>query len=154
MTAPTGTASDGSTGPGYRSGPSRIAGQVGEFHRSYELPLRRFPTMDVGSAATDLRLALIEEEVRELREAAEAADLVGLADALADIVYVAYGSAHVYGIDLDAVLDEVHSSNMTKLGADGRPVRRADGKVLKGPDYRPPDVKSVLAAQRRSILGT
>ena len=80
-----------------------------------------------------LRQALIEEEVGELQAAAGAGDLVGVADALADIVYVAYGTAHVYGIDLDAVLDEVHASNMTKLGADGRPVRRADGKILKGP---------------------
>ena len=135
-------------------GSSRIARQVGEFHRSYELPIRTSPTAAVGDRQTDLRLALIEEEVGELREAAVAGDLVGVADALADIVYVAYGSAQVYGIDLDAVLDEVHSSNMTKMGADGRPVRRADGKVLKGPSYRAPDVKSVLAAQRRDTLET
>jgi predicted HAD superfamily Cof-like phosphohydrolase len=133
-------------------GPSRIARQVGEFHRSYGLPIRTSPTAAVGDQQTALRLALIEEEVGELRQAAVVGDLVGVADALADIVYVAYGSAHVYGIDLDAVLDEVHSSNMTKLGADGRPVRRADGKVLKGPDYRPPDVKSVLGARRRDTL--
>ncbi|MET3806619.1 putative HAD superfamily Cof-like phosphohydrolase [Nakamurella sp. UYEF19] len=141
-------------GPEFRSGVSRIARQVREFHRIYGLPLRNLPTVDVGPASTVIRLSLIEEEVGELREAAEAGDLVGIADALADIVYVAYGTAHVYGIDLDAVLDEVHSSNMTKLGADGRPVRRADGKVLKGPDYRPPDVKSVLAAQQSSTLAS
>lgn len=133
-------------------GPSRIAGQVGAFHRSYELPIRTSPTAAVGDQQSDLRLALIEEEVGELREAAEAGDIVGIADALADIVYVAYGSAHVYGIDLDAVLDEVHASNMTKLGQDGRPVRRADGKVLKGPGYRAPDVKAVLAVRRRDTL--
>ena len=57
---------------------------------------------------------------------------------------MAYGTAHVYGIDLDAVLDAVHVSNMTKLGADGRPVRRADGKILKGPHYRPPEIAAVL----------
>ena len=75
---------------------------------------------------------------------------------------MAYGTAHVYGIDLDAVLDEVHASNMTKLGADGRPIRRADGKVLKGPDYRPPDIAAVLDAllrvtleeQRSAVIGT
>ncbi|WP_090477262.1 pyrophosphohydrolase domain-containing protein [Nakamurella panacisegetis] len=135
-------------------GSSRIAGQVGEFHRSYELPVRTSPTAAVGDQQTALRLALIEEEVGELREAAERGDLIGVADALADIVYVAYGTAHVYGIDLDAVLDEVHASNMTKLGVDGRPVRRADGKVLKGPGYRAPDVKAVLAAQPRDTLDT
>jgi predicted HAD superfamily Cof-like phosphohydrolase len=127
--------------------PSRIARQVGEFHRSCELPMRTSPTNDIGSEQIELRLALIEEEVAELREAAVAGDLVGIADALADIIYVAYGTAHVYGIDVDSVLDEVHASNMTKLGSDGRPVRRADGKILKGPDYRPPDVRAVLAAQ-------
>ena len=60
----------------------------------------------------------------------------------------------MYGLDLDAVLDEVHSSNMTKLGADGRPIRRADGKVLKGPGYRAPDVASVLAGRTASPAGT
>ncbi len=123
---------------------SRARRQVGDFHRAYGLPVREAPTAAVGPDQVTLRQALIEEEVRELAEAAQAGDLVGVADALADIVYVAYGTAHVYGIDLDAVLDEVHSSNMTKLGADGRPIRRADGKVLKGPDYRPPDIAAVL----------
>ena len=132
--------------------PSRISTQVGEFHRSYELPVRTSPTAAVGEQQTTLRLALIEEEVGELRQAAEQGDLIGIADALADIVYVAYGTAHVHGIDLDSVLDEVHASNMTKLGADGRPVRREDGKVLKGPGYRAPDVKAVLAGQQRDTL--
>ncbi len=127
------------------TGSSRARGQVGDFHRAYGLPVRTVPTASVGPDQVALRQALIEEEVRELADAARLGDVVGVADALADIVYVAYGTAHVYGIDLDAVLDEVHSSNMTKLGADGRPVRRADGKVLKGPDYRPPDVRGVLA---------
>ena len=124
--------------------PSRAATQVADFHRAYELPLRLKPTTDVGPAQAALRQALIEEEVAELADAVARDDLVAIADALGDIVYVAYGTAHVYGIDLDAVLSEVHVSNMTKLGADGRPVRRADGKILKGPDYRPPDIASVL----------
>jgi predicted HAD superfamily Cof-like phosphohydrolase len=123
---------------------SRARVQVGEFHRAYGLPLRDAPTVAVGSDQVELRQALIEEEVAELAAAARAGDLIAVADALADIVYVAYGTAHVYGIDLDAVLDEVQTSNMTKLGADGRPIRRADGKVLKGPDYRPPDIAAVL----------
>jgi predicted HAD superfamily Cof-like phosphohydrolase len=117
---------------------------VARFHRAYGLPVRERPVdaLDVGEMA--LRQALMDEEVGELREAALAGDLVEVADALADIVYIAYGTAHVYGIDLDAVLDEVHASNMTKLGPDGRVLRRADGKVLKGPDYRPPDVARAL----------
>lgn len=135
-------------GPNQGAAGSRAALQVAEFHRAYELPLRDSPSLEVDAGQVRLRQALIEEEVRELQEAATAVDLVGVADALADIVYVAYGTAHVYGIDLDAVLDEVHASNMTKLGADGRPVRRADGKILKGPGYRPPDIAAVLQRPR------
>lgn len=124
--------------------PSRAFRQVGDFHAAYGLPVRTAPDAAVGDDQVALRLALINEEVGELAAAAAEGDIVGIADALADIVYVAYGTAHVYGIDLDAVLDEVHASNMTKLGADGRPVRRADGKILKGPGYRPPDIAAVL----------
>jgi predicted HAD superfamily Cof-like phosphohydrolase len=127
-----------------RPADSRASTQVGEFHRAYGLPVRDVPTIDVGRDQVALRLSLIQEEVSELAAAADADDLVGVADALADIVYVAYGTAHVYGINLDVVLDEVHASNMTKLGADGRPVRRSDGKILKGPDYRPPDISAAL----------
>lgn len=126
---------------------SRIAAQVRDFHLAYGLPIADRPTTDIADGQVTLRQDLIDEEVSELRAAAAAGDIVGVADALADIVYVAYGTAWVYGIDLDAVLDEVHRSNMTKLGADGRPVRRADGKVLKGPDYRAPDVAAVLRRQ-------
>lgn len=123
---------------------SRIAGQVRSFHEGFGLPVRHRPQAQVGEQQRELRQSLIEEEVGELAEAAAADDVVGVADALADIVYVAYGTAHVYGIDLDAVLDEVHASNMSKLGADGRPLYRPDGKVLKGPGYRPPDIAAVL----------
>lgn len=125
--------------------PSLAADQVADFHRSYDLPLRATATADIGADQVALRLALIEEEVGELADAAARGDLIGIADALGDIVYVAYGTAHVYGIDLDAVLSAIHVSNMTKLGADGRPLRRADGKILKGPHYRPPDIATVLA---------
>ena len=83
-------------------------------------PISSEPTVEVGSGQVTLRQALIEEEVAELAAAAAVGDLTGIADALADIVYVAYGTAHVYGIDLDAVLDEVHASNMTKLDENGQ----------------------------------
>ncbi len=127
-----------------RSVGSRIAGQVGDFHRAYDLPVAWTPCAAIPGEQATLRQSLIDEETGELRDAVAAGDIVAIADALADIVYVAYGTACVYGIDLDAVLDEVHASNMTKLGADGFPVRRPDGKVLKGPDYRPPDIAGVL----------
>ncbi len=132
------------TAPALDPADSGIRRQVGEFHRIYGLPVRDTPTVAVGEDQAALRLALIQEEVGELADAVRSADLVGIADALADIVYVAHGTAHVYGIDLDAVLREVHASNLTKLGSDGLPIRRADGKVLKGPAYRPPNIAAVL----------
>ena len=117
---------------------------VGAFHAAFGLPVRDRPTADIPAAEAELRQALLDEEVDELRVAVAVGDVVGIADALADIVYIACGTAHAYGIDLDAVVAEVHRSNMTKLGGDGRPVYRSDGKVLKGPAYEPPRVATVL----------
>ena len=117
---------------------------VGAFHTAFGLPVRERPTADIPADEAILRQALLDEEVDELRAAVEAGDVVGIADALADIVYIACGTAHAYGIDLDAVVAEVHRSNMTKLGEDGRPVYRQDGKVLKGPAYEPPQLAAVL----------
>lgn len=117
--------------------------QVREFHRAYGLPVRRDPGHP-SIAQERLRWDLLREEVGEYREAYTRGDLVELADALADIVYIAHGTALVYGIDLDAVLDEVHRSNMSKLGPDGRPIYREDGKVLKGPNYTRPNVAAVM----------
>ncbi|MVA75556.1 nucleotide pyrophosphohydrolase [Auraticoccus sp. F435] len=129
-----------------RTHPSPAAA-VAEFHRAFGLPSRDRPEADVGRADAELRVRLLREETEEFAEASAAGDLVAVADALADIVYVAYGTADVYGIDLDAVVAEVHRSNMTKLDGSGRPVLRADGKVLKSERYRPPDVAGVLARQ-------
>ncbi len=83
----------------------------------------------------------------EFADATQRKDIADIADALADIAYVTYGAAVTYGIDLDAVLAEVHRSNMSKLGDDGRPVLREDGKVLKSARYTRPDVVSVLDQQ-------
>lgn len=141
------TVYDQGAGRDERGPRSRIAEQLAEFHRVYELPISRTPTVQIPAGQDTLRQSLIEEEVDELRAAVTDRDLVGIADALADIVYVAYGTACVYGIDLDAVLTEVHSSNMTKLDAAGRPIRRADGKILKGPNFREPDIPRVLREQ-------
>jgi predicted HAD superfamily Cof-like phosphohydrolase len=117
---------------------------VGAFHEAFGLPVRDRPTADIPPEEAQLRQALLDEEVDELRAAVAAGDVVGIADALADIVYIACGTAHAYGVDLDAAVTEVHRSNMTKLGADGRPVYRDDGKVLKGPSYEPPRLAAVL----------
>ena len=106
------------------------------------------PNVDeVTRELANLRVRRQREETEELAEAAERRDVVAIADALADLVYVAYGSAITYGIDLDAVLSEVHRSNMSKLDADGRPLLREDGKVLKSRWYSPPDVQGVLTQQ-------
>lgn len=96
------------------------------------------------TGVAELRYELIREELEEMREALDGRDLVGVADALSDLLYVVYGAGHAFGLDLDATFNEVHRSNMSKLGADGRPIYRDDGKVLKGPDYSPPDLKKVL----------
>jgi predicted HAD superfamily Cof-like phosphohydrolase len=94
-----------------------------------------------------LRIALLEEDTGESVIAAGKGDPAAIADALADVVYVAYGTALTYGIDLDAVLREVHRSNMSKLGADGRPVIRDDGKVTKPDRYFPPAIGALLETQ-------
>ena len=97
------------------------------------------PTMPNTNLAA-LRLDLIQEEVQELRDGLGKNSMLEIADALTDILYVVYGAGHAFGIDLDDCFNEVHSSNMTKLGADGRPLYRDDGKVMKGPNYREPDL--------------
>jgi predicted HAD superfamily Cof-like phosphohydrolase len=92
----------------------------------------------------DLRYELIREELDELAEGLVNKDIVEIADALTDILYVVYGAGAAFGIDLDACFDEVQRSNMSKLGANGKPIYREDGKILKGPDFFQPDLKKVL----------
>ena len=91
-----------------------------------------------------LRLDLIEEELDELHYAIDNKDMVEIADALGDLLYVVYGAGHAFGIDLDECFKEIHASNMSKLGPDGKPIKREDGKVLKPDTYFPPDLKSIL----------
>ena len=128
-----------------------IAESVAVFHATFGLPRNDEPTADVSAELAALRVRLLAEEVDEFAAATEEVDLVGIADALADIVYVAYGSAITYGIDLDAVLAEVHRSNMTKLDSDGRVLLREDGKVAKSQNYTPPNIADVLRRQVRSM---
>ena len=87
-----------------------------------------------------LRHDLIKEELEELKEAMENKDLLEVADALTDILYVTYGAGHAFGIDLDKCFEEVQSSNMSKLGEDGKPIYNESGKVMKGPKYFKPDL--------------
>ena len=91
-----------------------------------------------------LRIDLIEEELNELKEAVKNNDIVEVADALTDILYVTYGAGHSFGVDLDKCFDEVQRSNMSKLGVDGKPIYNESGKVMKGPNYFAPDLKKII----------
>ena len=95
-------------------------------------------------AVVQLRVDLIEEELHELKEAIKNNDLVEVADALTDILYVTYGAGHSFGVDLDRCFDEVQRSNMSKLGEDGNPIYNDSGKVMKGPNYSAPDLKKII----------
>ena len=87
-----------------------------------------------------LRIDLIKEELEELTQAMNEKNLLEVADALTDILYVTYGAGHAFGIDLDKCFDEVQNSNMSKLGEDGKPIYNDSGKVMKGPNYFKPDL--------------
>ena len=91
-----------------------------------------------------LRLNLIKEELEELREAMEKKDLVEVADALTDILYVTYGAGHAFGINLDKCFNEVQNSNMSKLGLNGKPIYNEFGKVMKGPKYFKPNLSKFI----------
>ncbi|MEW1776572.1 MazG nucleotide pyrophosphohydrolase domain-containing protein [Streptomyces sp. NPDC086777] len=131
--------------PGAPAGtsPARL---VREFHHAFGLAARTTPA-EVSPELAAHRGELLAEEAAEVAEVAVEGPLDRLAHELADVVYVAYGTALVHGIDLDEVLAEIHRSNMSKLGPDGQVARRADGKVLKGEHYRAPDVSAVLRGQ-------
>ena len=92
----------------------------------------------------DLRYNLIKEELEELKQAIENKDLLEVADALTDILYVTYGAGHAFGIDLDSCFKEVQNSNMSKLGEDGKPIYNDAGKVMKGPKYYKPDLSKFV----------
>ena len=91
-----------------------------------------------------LRFDLIKEELEELNQAIKDKDMKEVADALTDILYVTYGAGHAFGIDLDKCFDEVQKSNMSKLGANGKPIYDESGKVMKGPNYFKPDLNKFL----------
>lgn len=116
---------------------------VGEFMETFGQNVYDNPTFP-SKKVQKMRVKLIREELKELVEAINENDIVEVADALTDILYVTYGAGHAFGIDLDACFKEVQRSNMTKLGADGKPVYREDGKVIKGPNYSEPDLQKVL----------
>ena len=118
---------------------------VREFMTTFGQEVKTKP--EIPDAETvELRIELISEELEELWDACKDKDIIGVADALTDILYVTYGAGHAFGIDLDECFREVHSSNMSKLGPNGKPIHREDGKVMKGPGYFEPDLEGILGA--------
>lgn len=123
----------------------RIAA-VKEFHSAFGLGIEEKPVANLGEAKNRLRFNLMQEENEEYLEAANNNDLVEVADALGDMLYILCGTIIEHGMQhkIEEVFDEIQSSNMSKLGADGKPIYREDGKVLKGPDYFKPDIARIL----------
>ena len=119
---------------------------VTEFHETYGMPVGLKPQF-LKEDRQKLRISLIEEELQELHDALWDKSIVDIADALGDLVYVIYGMAIEMGINLTEVLAEIQKSNMSKLGVDGKPIYREDGKVLKGPNFEEPDLNTVLVKQ-------
>ena len=112
---------------------------VGDFMEAFGQEVLQVPTLPDFNLA-QLRLDLINEEVQELQDGFSKGSMLEIADALTDILYVVYGAGHAFGIDLDECFFEVHRSNMTKLGPNGRPLYRDDGKILKGANYSEPNL--------------
>jgi len=120
--------------------------KVWQFMNAFGQDTLMKPTLPNDDLA-QLRLDLIQEEVDELQDALDKKDIVEIADALTDILYVTYGAGHAFGIDLDTCFNEVQRSNMSKLGIDGKPIYRHDGKVLKGRNYSPPQLAKIIQSK-------
>lgn len=117
--------------------------KVGQFMTSFEQEVLTKATLP-SEKVQQLRYELIREELAELKDGINNGDVVEIADALTDLLYVVYGAGHAFGIDLDKTFAEVHRSNMTKLGEDGKPIRREDGKVMKSSRYEPPKLQEIV----------
>ena len=117
--------------------------KVGIFMKTFGQEVKDKPSFS-SDKINKLRLDLIREELNELTEAMKNKDLLEVADALTDILYVTYGAGHAFGIDLDKCFDEVQNSNMSKLGKDGKPIYNEFGKVMKGPSYFKPNLSKFV----------
>ena len=116
---------------------------VGDFMEAFGQQVNCEPTLR-DRDTQDLRIDLIQEELEELQLGIENNDIVEVADALTDILYVTYGAGHAFGIDLDKCFEEVQNSNMSKLGENGKPIYNDFGKVMKGPNYFKPDLSKIV----------
>ena len=113
--------------------------KVGIFMKTFGQEIKVKPSLS-SEKINQLRYNLIKEELSELEEAMKSQDIVEVADALTDILYVTYGAGHAFGINLDKCFEEVQNSNMSKLGKDGKPIYNEFGKVMKGPNYFKPNL--------------
>ena len=119
---------------------------VKEFHKAFKLDYLDKPKADLGMDKNKLRFNLMKEENEEYFEAANNNDMIEVADALGDMLYILCGTIIEHGMEhkIDEIFREIQNSNMSKLGADGSPIYREDGKVLKGPNYFKPDIEGIL----------
>ena len=119
---------------------------VHAFHTAFKLNIQDTPTVNISAERKKLRFELMKEENEEYLEAAENNDLVEVADALGDMLYILCGTIIEHGMQdkIEAVFNEIQRSNMSKLGEDGKPIYREDGKVLKGPNYFKPNIGEIL----------
>jgi len=117
--------------------------KVGTFMKTFGQEVKTKPSFSTDKI-NKLRLDLIKEELTELTEAMNNKDLLEVADALTDILYVTYGAGHAFGINLDKCFEEVQNSNMSKLDKDGKPIYNEHGKVMKGPNYFKPDLSKFV----------
>ena len=122
---------------------------VKAFHSAFKIGHRETPKANLGTDKNTLRFNLMQEENEEYLEAANNGDLVEVADALGDMLYILCGTIIEHGMQhkIEDVFNEIQRSNMSKLGEDGAPIYREDGKVLKGPDYFKPNIKAILDAE-------
>ena len=118
--------------------------KVGTFMKTFGQEVKTKPSFS-SDKINKLRIDLIKEELDELQEAMKNNDLLEVADALTDILYVTYGAGHAFGIDLAKCFDEVQNSNMSKLGENGEPIYNESGKVMKGPNYFKPDLSKFVS---------
>ena len=118
--------------------------KVGTFMKTFGQEVKTKPSFS-SDKINKLRIDLIKEELDELQEAMKNNDLLEVADALTDILYVTYGAGHAFGIDLDKCFDEVQNSNMSKLGENGEPIYNESGKVMKGQNYFKPDLSKFVS---------
>lgn len=124
---------------------------VQEFHEAFGLGVQQSPVANLSVQKLKLRFDLMDEENKEYLEAAENNDMIEVADALGDMLYILCGTILEHGMQhkIEEVFNEIQRSNMSKLGADGKPIYREDGKVMKGPSYFKPNIASILNGENQ-----